>query len=25
VNSIYMQLDAAMKHATTPPEPKKPA
>ena len=24
VNSIYMQLDAAMKHATTP-EPKKPA
>src|SRR5256885_7972868 len=24
VNSIYMQLDAAMKHATTPPEPKKP-
>ncbi|PYP43909.1 MAG: hypothetical protein DMD50_16020 [Gemmatimonadetes bacterium] len=25
VNSIYMQLDAAMKHATTPAEPKKPA
>ena len=25
VNSIYMQLDAAMKHATTPLEPKKPA
>jgi len=25
VNSLYMQLDAAMKHATTPPEPKKPA
>jgi uncharacterized coiled-coil protein SlyX len=25
VNSIYMQLDAAMKHATTPSEPKKPA
>ena len=24
VNSIYMQLDAAMKHATTPLEPKKP-
>jgi len=24
VNSIYMQLDAAMKHATTPAEPKKP-
>jgi len=24
VNSIYMQLDAAMKHATTPVEPKKP-
>jgi chromosome segregation ATPase len=24
VNSLYMQLDAAMKHATTPPEPKKP-
>src|SRR5258706_4285667 len=24
VNSIYMQLDAAMKHATTPPERKKP-
>ncbi len=25
VNSIFMQLDAAMKHATTPAEPKKPA
>ena len=25
VNSLYMQLDAAMKHAMTPPEPKKPA
>jgi len=25
VNSLYMQLDAAMKQATTPPEPKKPA
>src|SRR5207253_11239620 len=25
VNSIYMQLDAAKKHDTTPPEPKKPA
>ena len=25
VNSLYLQLDAAMKHATTPPEPKKPA
>ena len=25
VNSLYIQLDAAMKHAMTPPEPKKPA
>ncbi len=25
VTSISMQLDAARKHATTPPEPKKPA
>ena len=25
VSSLYMQLDAAMKQATTPPEPKKPA
>ena len=25
VNSLYLQLDAAMKQATTPPEPKKPA
>ena len=25
VNNLYIQLDAAMKHATTPPEPKKPA
>ena len=25
VNSLYMQLEAAMKQATTPPEPKKPA
>ena len=25
VNSLYIQLDAAMKHATAPPEPKKPA
>jgi uncharacterized coiled-coil protein SlyX len=25
VNSLYMQLDAAMKQATTPLEPKKPA
>src|SRR6266508_3220969 len=24
VSSLYMQLDAAMKHAMTPPEPKKP-
>jgi chromosome segregation ATPase len=24
VNSLYIQLDAAMKHATAPPEPKKP-
>jgi len=25
VNNLYIQLDAAMKHALTPPEPKKPA
>ncbi len=25
VNNLYIQLDAAMKHATAPPEPKKPA
>ena len=25
VNSLYIQLDAAMKHAMAPPEPKKPA
>src|SRR5881296_4677146 len=25
VNSLYIQLDAAMKHALAPPEPKKPA
>ena len=25
VNSLYIQLDAAMKHAMMPPEPKKPA
>lgn len=25
VNSLYIQLDAAMKQATTPPGPKKPA
>lgn len=25
VNSLYMQLEAAMKHAMTPPEPKKPS
>ena len=24
VNNLYIQLDAAMKHATAPPEPKKP-
>ena len=24
VGSLYLQLDAAMKHAMTPPEPKKP-
>ena len=25
VNNLYIQLEAAMKHATAPPEPKKPA
>lgn len=25
VNNLYIQLEAAMKHAMTPPEPKKPA
>ena len=25
VNNLHIQLDAAMKHALTPPEPKKPA